>query len=155
MKKIFFILLVFFFVESLQGQEDIKKVNFIITVDEKLAVDNILNSNIFIKSGDKIDTISCRYLPGELIIYDYSKLVSADSNMVVLSIWYIKRRSNKYYYYKIELNKNLFINYSYVILRIYNLDKWKYRRIYYPLDGKNYTYEFELPGYSIIRIRKR
>lgn len=153
-KIIFFVLFIIISVIS-YSQNNQLNVNFCITINDNLIISSTQRSFLIINNKNKIDTIECKYIPGELIIYDKEKILNCD-NKIFLIFWYSEttKYETKNYFYKIEINK-LFFNYHFIILRIYNLDKWKYRRIYYPLDGVNYTYEIDFPGYSMNRIKKR
>jgi hypothetical protein len=157
MKTLLVIYLLFLSI-IVSGQENNSKdINLIITINDKLIISGIQSSFLFIKTANnKIDTIDCLYEPGKFVVFDETKLKSDTIDDIILSMRYqvLNRRENKFYYYEIDLEKAYFEQ-SFIVLRIYNLDKWKYKRIYYPLEGKNYTYEIDLPSNSINRIRKR
>jgi hypothetical protein len=58
------------------------------------------------------------------------------------------------YNYEIEMEKNWFEQ-SFVILKIYNLDKKKYRKRLEPLSkDRKYTFDLETSQGQMIRIRK-
>ena len=45
-------------------------------------------------------------------------------------------------YHLIHLKKKLF-EASFVVIKIYNLDDKKYKKLYYPLEGKNYNFSLD------------
>ena len=59
------------------------------------------------------------------------------------------------YNYEIEIGKNWFEQ-TFVILKIYNLDKKKYKKRLAPLSkDKKYTFDLETSEGQMIRVRKR
>ncbi|MCD4793939.1 MAG: hypothetical protein K8R54_11935 [Bacteroidales bacterium] len=153
------LLFLYFLIISLivSGQENQENINLIITINDELVISGIQRSKVFINTiNNEKDTISCQYNPGKFIVFDNNKLKSDTTQRITLSMWYQKmqKENSSFYYYEIELEKSWFEQ-SFIILRIYNLDKRKFRKKYYPLKGKKYTYEIDLPSNSITRIRKR
>lgn len=130
--------------------------NLIITVNDKLIISDIKVSKIMLENNDKsIDTIDCQYKPGNLIVLD-TDLELTSYRKITLSVDYIKRekRTDKYYHYDIDLYGVNFSQ-SYLILRLYNLDNRKYRQIFEPLEGREYTFEIDMPSNSVTRIRRK
>lgn len=131
--------------------------NVIILVDEKVVIEPLarLKLEIFHK-GLKTDYSMASYSPGQLS-YDQSKKIDIfASDSTYLSFDYYRYNDNKQFIkrYEIKLNK-VWLNSSYLIIRIYNLDNKRYKRIFFPLPGKNYTYEVDSPVYPILRIKRK
>lgn len=131
--------------------------NVIILVDEKVLIEPLarLKFEIF-HQGSKADHDIISYLPGQLS-YDKSKkndILASDS--IYLSFDYYSYNNNKQLIkrYEIKLNKAWLDN-LYLIIRIYNLDNKRYKRIFFPLPGKNYTYEVDSPVYPILRVKRK
>jgi len=51
------------------------------------------------------------------------------------------------------MDKNWFQ--TFIVLKIYNTTKKKYRKLFTPLKGKEYTYELEYAGGQMLQIRKK
>ena len=144
-------------VMNMYSQEIEKKINFIISIDDQI-VSSIARAKIIIDKNDNIDQIEIGYIPGELIISnaDFEQITQDQVNSFLFSFDYYEYKKERQivYNYEIEINK-VWLEQSYRVLRIYNLNKKKNRKIFYPLKGKQYTYEVDLPSNSIVRIRKK
>ncbi|HEX8577236.1 MAG TPA: hypothetical protein VF677_13155 [Flavobacterium sp.] len=135
-----------------------KQINFIIVVDDGLL--QIYSDEIRLIDDQNNETkVKVSYLPGELTVSqkDYDKISSESTKKLILKVRYIENQGDtKYFDYEIsDFNKNWLMNESYFILSIYNTDKKKYRKIYNPLPGKNFTYEYDSPNGSMRRVRKK
>ncbi|MBY8963194.1 hypothetical protein KJK34_10560 [Flavobacterium sp. D11R37] len=51
------------------------------------------------------------------------------------------------------MDKNWFQ--TFIVLKIYNTTKKKYRKLFTPLKGKEYTYELEYAGGQMLQIQKK
>lgn len=147
-------LFLYFFVSNvIIGQNVEKKLNLIVVIDQKIIVEGLYQ--IKLSSGSKIYT--ARYEPGNLIIDDTSNTLSKiDSLPVTLSFYhnvYNKKGLVNDYHYKIPLER-VWLERSFIVLRIYNTDRKPYKKMYNPLKGLNYTFELDLPTGSIKRITK-
>lgn len=158
MKKfILFLTLFLSFLNIVYAQER-KEFDFVITVDDD---DFGMNAPLKIclqnEKGEKTD-IDFRYHPGNLSISkeDYEKIKSFEGKIELHFSWY-KNWNGKshYYFYDIPLEKRLFEQ-AYVIIKIYNMDDKRYRKMYYPLKGKNYNYTLTSPaGISQLLTKKQ
>jgi hypothetical protein len=141
---------------ELQAQRDI---NLIISVDDNI-IDGSLSRLRLIASLENgaEQTVEVNYYPGNLSLRqaDYDKLLDTSVKTVFLAFDYTERCKSKEYTknYKIDLQKG-WLKHYYYILHIYNTDKRQYKKIYTPLEGKSYTYEYDYPGGSVKRIRKK
>jgi hypothetical protein len=161
MRKILITILLVALVGNVKSycQENSKGVNFVITVDDNVVVGSIANLRLIASDADgKRKIIDIAYIPGELSIknVDMGELLSSKLNTVLLAFDYYEFCNGKQiiHNYEIEIEKKWF-NFSYMVLRVYNLDKKKYRKIFYPLKGCNYTYEIDFPSNSMTRIKRK
>ena len=161
MRRIIFILVVLVIVTKSYGQEAAKRnVNFIIMVDGKIPLSNGDAHLHFIvkRENQKIDTIEADYIPGDIILEkpDFFKLQSDDVKSISLEIHYkgLCKEEIKSYVYKIDFYKS-WLQFDFTILRIYNLNSKKNKKIFFPLEGQKYTYEMDSPNGSMIRVKKR
>ncbi|AXE18872.1 hypothetical protein DR864_14495 [Runella rosea] len=84
------------------------------------------------------------------------KAFNTDSSKVYFDFYYnefIKRKEYSHHY-KIVLEKK-WLDLSFLVLRIYNMNKKWNRKTYNSLDGESYTYEMDTPFGSVNRIRKK
>ena len=153
-------ILMLFLTTNIYSQE-VKNINFIIVIDEEI-VNNSLGIKFTITSKDgssrEIETIT-GYYPGNISLKksDYDDLISDETQSVILKLHYDPYiNGNPYdYTYEIEAGKNWFKR-MFVILKIYNLDKKKYRKRFDPLSkDKNYTFELNTSEGQMLRIKKR
>ncbi len=140
------------------GQRN-KDLDVIIVIDEKLHL-LYTNPKILIEeTSGATYKINSNYHPGNLSIdaSDFSKMVSDSVKSMFLEFTYYDNedKKQKAYSYKIELKKG-WLNDAYMILRIYNLNKKKYKKVFEPIEvGKNYTFELDSPSHTFKRIRKK
>jgi hypothetical protein len=158
MKRTILILFVLVVVTKSYGQESTKRnVNFIIMVDEKIPFQGDMNMQ-FIIENKKSDTIRVDYIPGNIILEEseFNKMILMGVKSISLEIHYSKlcKKEVKSYSYKIDF-KQAWLQFNFTILRIYNLDSKKNKKIFFPLEGQQYTYEMDSPNGSMIRIKKR
>lgn len=135
------------------GQETIhKKINFIIMIDGDI---DISPFKPYIYTGDI--KIEVKYIPGELSIKDSDwEALEKYDNFFLNFYHYDYSRSGKEnnYHYDIQLNTS-WLEGSYIILNIYNLNKKENRRKYFSNSEKPYVVEINLPGYSISPIQRK
>ncbi len=140
-----------------------KSVNLIISIDDMLPTTNLVITKIEYvdKQGNKYSLAGkATYYPGNTIFSNegFYKLTSNKIKKIYLYIhyWYECGINTKNYNYVVELNPAL-LKKTYLILYIYNLDKRKYRRIYFPISkNRNYTYYFKYPSpYQGRLVQKR
>lgn len=141
------------------GQEKMKDINFVIVVDEKILTGVMERFKIIanLKNGTN-EKIEVDYCPGNLSLKqsDYEKLIDTNVKTIYLAFDYIEysNKKQKIYNYEIDIRKGWLEHYYYV-LYVYNTDKKQYKNSLEPLFGKNYTYEFDYPGGSVKRVRKK
>jgi hypothetical protein len=144
---------------KLKAQESSKNINFIVSIDERIPTGSISNFQIIATSkNDEEKVIRANYYPGNISMSDadYKLLVSEDIKDIFLSFQYtewLNKGDRKDYDYKIDIKKGWLTHYYY-ILYIYNTDKAKYKRMYDPIKGETFTYEFDSPNGSIRRVSK-
>ena len=142
------------------AQENRKNFDFIVCVDEEIAT-SLSRPVIIAKQGTNVlKRIDVSYHPGNLSLgsEDYNTIFSEQEITLFLQFDYYQYSSKgqqTVYNYEIELGKNWFEQ-TFVILKIYNLDKRKYRKKLDPLSkDKNYNFDLETSQGQMIRIRKR
>lgn len=157
MRKVFLSFVCLLLISKAFCQEKVI-LNWVISVDEDIILYcEGAQFNLSFKNG-KDSVIYLGYLPGSLSVKktDFD-LIKADSVATCVFLFsYNADIKNKYksYNYSIEIEKG-WINDYYFVLRIFNLDKKKYRQRFRPFQaGANYTFEFDLPGFSFRRISK-
>lgn len=141
--------------------QEVKSSNFIIVIDEEIVTESLgIKLLVISKDGNsrEIETIT-GYYPGNISLKksDYDDLISDETQSVILKFNYQTyiNDSSYYYTYEIEAGKNWFER-MFVILKIYNLDKKKYRKRFDPLSkDKNYTFELSTSEGQMLRIKKR
>ena len=150
------LLLLFFF----RGYSQTKKnLDLIICIDEEIAVGAISSPNVEIIKGKERKNIDISYYPGNLSLSqdDYEEIMSTQTDTIFLKFYYNLVTENNHYLhgYKIELKKEWLYDY-YNILRIYNLDKNKYSKIFNTSNGDGtFVYELDSPSHGFRLIRKR
>lgn len=150
-------MIVFSFQNSLS--QETKEFDFIVSIDEEI-VKTLYKPTLVEKNGSNIvRTVSVSYHPGNISLNanDFDNLFSGQDNKVYLKFDYNEyiNGNQEIYNYEIEVGKNWFEQ-KYVILRIYNLDKKKYRKRLEPLSkDQNYTFELDTSSGQMMRVRKR
>lgn len=158
-KKVFFFLLLIVLCTSevyAQGQK--KALDFIIVIDENIAIGSISRLNIKAINANKENILEANYYPGNLSLElsDYNKLLSEDVKTIYLDFNYNEYIDGEQhvYHYQIELKKDWLRDY-FNILRVYNLNKKKYGRIFFNKEGKEYVYELDSPSHTFHLIRRK
>lgn len=139
------------------GQQYNKELDFVIVIDENVWITSTYFQIVMNKTSGS-DTIKASYHPGSLSIMqsDYDKLLSEEAKSIYLKFVYYDHgvKKQKTYNYEIELKKPWLQDY-FNVLRIYNLDNKKYKKLSAIAEGKNYTYELESPSHSFRRVRDK
>ena len=155
MKKLIFILLIMFsYSRESMGQV---QMDFIITVNDELEVGSLSNLRFVVRSKDGgKQEVEMQYHPGNLSIKEseYKQLFSDESDSVFVAFDHNKFCGEKHdlVNYEIPFYKSWLEN-SFIILRVYDLSKGKYKNVFEPLSKeKNYTFELDYPGGSMKRI---
>ena len=157
MKTVSIILILTFWCIHIYCQDSNKKLDFIIVIDDNIATGSISTVQLKTKTeGEKV--ISANYYPGSLELKnsDYTKLMSESGSIYLTFVYHeYDMNTQKNYSYELELKKPWFSDY-YNIIRIYNLDKKKYKNKYKPLDkNRNYNFELESPSNSFKLVEKK
>lgn len=158
-KYLFSICLTFIFVNQACSQDIKKTLDFIIVIDDNISVGSIASLQIELMSANGREIVPASYYPGNLSLAenDYRKLFSDSVKFINLSFTYYayigqNQIADKY---DIELKKEWLRDY-FNILRIYDLNKKKYKGRYSPNGlSKNYAYEIESPSHSFRLIEKK
>ncbi len=160
MKNCFFGVLCLLLYQVSIAQENFKNFDFIVCVDEEIAT-SISRPVIIAKLGKNLlKDIDLSYHPGNLSMSldDYNVIFSDQDINLTLQFDYYQYPSfgnQKIYNYIVEIDKKLFEK-KFVVLKIYNLDKKKYKKIKEPLSkDKNYTFDLETSDGQILRINKK
>ncbi|RZK47936.1 MAG: hypothetical protein EOO99_11895 [Pedobacter sp.] len=154
MRNIFFMLFLFLATSSYsQKRSDF---DFIIVIDETI-VTSLSNSKLLIKRDtETLSHINVSYKPGNLSL-ETSKynLIANSEDDVYLKFDYYEYLGNKQklFNYDFKIGKNWFEQ-PYLILRIYNTCKRKYKRKLTPIKGTNYAIDIDYGTGSTIQIRK-
>ena len=152
------------FISTSIYSQDVKDINFIIEIDEEIVIS--AKVDLFITSKDgickEINFVS-GFCPGKLLLkdLDYKELLSDSTQRITLEITYYdfnfkKVNEMEIYFYEIEAEKFWFDvnNLSFFILKIYNLDKRKYRKRFDPLSkDQNYTFEYSTSSGNMLRFK--
>src|SRR5699024_9821958 len=112
------------------------------------------------KKNNEKEVINLNYVPGKISINinDYQKLLSNNISNINLVVSYIKLCGDKTKSFKYEIDnfRLPWLNCgSYFVLYIYNKDSEIYHKIYEPLPGKNFIYEYDWSEGSMHRVRKK
>lgn len=155
MKKLLLIL-VFLLAQVTSAQDSKKASNFIITMDENIAL-TLANSKIILSQGNNIlRTIQFTYYPGNLSMNqtDYEGIMKFEGTILLKFDYYeYLKDEQKVKNYEIEMGK-IWLEQPYLILNIYNTNEKKYRKLE-PLKGKEYTFELQYPAGQMLRVRKK
>lgn len=140
-----------------QGSKDF---NFILVINDAVWV-SYTNLRIEIGSdtGSLNRSISGLYYPGNLSFEkgDYAKLLAARDSSMTLVVDFKERVKNedRHLVFKLPFSAS-WLDHYFLIMRVYDLDKKKYRGIFAPLDrNRNYTFELDYPGGQMLRVRNR
>jgi|26BtaG_2_1085354.scaffolds.fasta_scaffold00031_2 hypothetical protein len=153
------VLLLLFLFLTLVGYSQSKQINFIIVVDGELS--QIYSDQIKILDEQNVETIiKVNYQPGELSMtnQDYDKILSLSNNQITIKVRHIETVNDKTKHFDFEItdfNKNWLTKGTYFILYIYNTEKKKYRKLYNPIIGKAFTYDYDWSEGSMRRAKKK
>jgi len=139
------------------AQDTSQKKSFIICIDGRIVYSTISKLEFIdsLTDGAK-KLISANYTPGNLVMSasDYAILMSEKTKSIILSLTYSEYCNGQTeYHYDIDFKKGWLDEYIFV-LYIYNTDKKKYKKLYRPITGKHYTYEYDLSGGGMRRATK-
>lgn len=149
MRFLTFIVLLFIFFPVF-SQDGECNANFIIMIDDELCIGSIANAYIVSEKNEKI---SITYHPGSLRLEKGDSNILKDSKVNTLHFDYYEYidGNQTLYNYELPFDSN-WLEQDYIVLRVYNLNKRKYRKHFKPLSKKkNYTFELDYPGGSMKR----
>lgn len=136
-----------------------KDFNFVISVDNDLR--NVYADKFIITDKDnKSETVRINYVQGNLSVEenDYEKLTSENVTNINLIVRYITQCEDNIdsFNYDIEGFKLAWLNKgTHFVLYIYDTTNKKYKEIYDPLPGKNFTFEYDWSEGSMRRVQKK
>lgn len=155
-------ILVFFmsllFINTVKSQEIIDY-NLIIIINEEIEPNSIsIRLKYTLKNGT-IRDVDTKYLQGSLKInkeiFDELKNDSVEKITFEIRNTTICKEKIDYSFFNIEDINFKLLTYDYLILKIYNTELKRYRKIYDPISGKNFTYEYDSPNGSMRRVQKK
>lgn len=159
MKSICFALLMVLSLLKVEGQDLNKNLDFIIMIDDRIVIESPYLLHIKAVLGESEESYNVGYYPGNLSmkISDYDKFMTDDVKAIFLIFEYYdpSGKEGEKRSYEIELKKSWLQDY-FNILHIYNLDKKKYEKIFFPpKSGRKYVYELDSPSNTFHLIRKK
>ena len=125
------------------SQESNLNWNLILTIDEELITEGIVSPSLEHRKPDnKLDILEASYIPGNLTISSFPSNISSEDTLKLVFKYEGYGVDNELfqYDYSIEIDKE-WLNYSYVIIHIYNLSKDKYKKRYPSHLGKEYVFD--------------
>lgn len=155
-------ILVFFmsllFINTVKSQEIID-CNLIIIINEEIEPNSIsIRLKYTLKNGT-IRDVDTKYLQGSLKInkesFDELKNDSVEKVTFEIRNTTICKEKIDYSFFNIEDINFKLLTYDYLILKIYNTGLKRYKKIYDPISGKNFTYEYDSPNSSMRRVQKK
>lgn len=155
--KQFVLMIIFIFVfhESI-AQNNSKSFDFIICIDEEIAT-TLSNPLIIAKCGTEERQINVNYYVGNLSLSneDYNYITSRQDISLLLNFNYYQYSLNgkqKIYNYEVIMKKGLF-NQMFVILKIFNMDKKKYRKRFGTISkDKQYIINIDTSNGQILEL---
>jgi len=134
-----------------------KNANIIIAIDDKVVIGGLARTQLIIdkKRGTK-ESIDVDYIPGKLSIKeeDFATIYAEDSLFLSFNFYENCHGKQSTLSYQIEFRKP-WLEYLFLVVRIYNLNKKENQKIFFPLEGLQYTYEVDSPNGSITRVKKK
>ena len=143
---------------QLAGQE--KSFNFILVIDGQLWITNTSIAISFPSSnGSDLTQAVATYYPGELVFeqQEYEKIKNSKIDSLTMSFDYYEYQGKKQFLYNFDLPFYAsWLDQSYMVMKVYNLEKRKYKGVFKPLDKeRNYTFELDYPGGQMLRVRNK
>ncbi|WP_299365572.1 hypothetical protein [Winogradskyella sp.] len=139
--------------------QEAKNFDFIIMVDDEIwTTPTTPKISVKDSQGNIINTFYTDYHAGNLSIKesDYQSLLSDNVNSIDMSLKYSKVCDDETYYYDYEIDfKQGWLKNYFFVLKIYNTERKKYRKIYEPLEGKKYTFEYDSSNGQMLRVTKK
>jgi hypothetical protein len=158
MKKLFILNIILLSLINNAFSQSEKNIDLIITINDQLIIGDIMHMQIAPSDGVKFkNNTDAKYHPGRLTLSDSVYNSIPDSGRVYLMFdYYDNSKSNvTVSNYKIELQKR-WLESSYLVLEIFDLNSKKYKGVFYPLSkDQNYTFAIVSPNYHFERIARR
>jgi len=133
-----------------QGQS--QSMNLVIVIDEELRSGSLMNMELS-NPQQRGDAISVGYVPGELTVQSLSS-IEGDSLYLSFDYYSNDDRKGGARRFVVPFPRKYF-EWEYVVLRLYDLRKRKYRKQFEPYKpGAEFTFEIDYPGGQVLRIRK-
>lgn len=159
MKKRILALLIIVVLNGIAAAQETKSFDFIIMVDDEIWTTPTSPEMILKDSqGNTITSFSTDYHAGNLSIADsnYQEMLSENIGSINMVLKYSRVCGDDIYSYDYEIDfKSGWLQNYFFILKIYNTDRKVYRKIYEPLAGKNYTFEFDSSNGQMLRVTKK
>jgi hypothetical protein len=134
--------------------QTVHQMNLIITVDNNV-ITNADMVKVVIEKQSGNDTSNAYYTPGRLnIVKDYAEMVNDKVKSIVIDFTYVQyyNKKMKKYRYQIRLSA-IAISQDFNIINIFNLDKPENGKVFYPVKGQNYVYDYIYPGGGMLTRR--
>lgn len=133
------------------AQEQRTTNSFVIAINDKVAISSIARMELIV---NKSDTISVIYRPGYIVFNDLTsknKIYSDTVKELIMKFdnYTYVRNKQSIENYNIKLNSQWF-KYSFIVLRIYDSYQKKSKGNISSETG-NYHYNFDFPGYSMLK----
>ena len=139
------------------GQSSEAEIDLVIVVNEEIAIELLGNMKLVVENETEVNTIEPQYYPGSLVMNksDLDLLLSNNVKSITFCFdQYENDPANGKFFYEIDFDKK-WLTQRYIVLKIYNLEKTKYKMMYEPLSsGKNYTFEIDSPDFTFRRVLK-
>jgi hypothetical protein len=137
------------------SQDNSSRMNLVISIDDEIVIGDIAKLRLTAfqkKAASKI--INANYLPGSLY-FNKVELDNANEDSVFISFdfYYFEGDKQEVKNYSIQLKRNWF-NYSYFVLRIYNIDRKRNKNHFVAASKEGYVYEYDTPNGSVKRVRR-
>lgn len=150
-KSIICLVALFYSIHSF-GQKGRKDINLIIVIDDKISIGSISNLKILIPPADENKYIlPVEYYPGALLIdsVDFNTIKASEFDYFLFNFIYYEYQGNrqKVYQYSIRFEK-IWLKDSFLILRIFNLNKQKNKNKLKKPKPIKYVYELESPSFT-------
>lgn len=134
-----------------------KNANIIITIDNRVVIDGLARTQLIIyKYGETKESVGVDYIPGKLSIkeQDFAKIHAEDSLILSFNFYENSHGKQSTINYQIEFKKT-WLEYSFLVVRIYNLNKNENKKMFFALQNQQFTYEVDSPDGSITRVKRK
>lgn len=133
-----------------------KDYNVIVSVDGKVGEVIFIEFEIgYVDNNGENKVLESKYMPGELTLDDKEveamMLIKPDVLTISFYLYDLKLYKNGDRKYEIQISTFLLADDSYLVLNIYNTDKDCFGKVFNPLPGKNYTFEYTSGTYPSAR----